>query len=97
MGKARALRLGITKGLSRTASLVLPKSFSCPVCKFQFNAYDVALRSKTEGISAEEIVAGHIMGCIAQLKGQAQCPDCGKSVKGKDFKEHMDKEHPIEK
>ena len=95
MGKAKALRLGIQKGLQHTASLVLPKSFHCPVCKFQFNAYDVALQSKTEGISAEEIVAGHVIQCIGSLKGQAQCPDCGQMIKGKDFKEHMDKNHPI--
>ena|SRR5713101_1390929 len=95
MGKAKALRLGIMKGIQHTASVVLPKTFSCPVCKYQFKAFDVAVEAKEKNISAEEIVAGHIMGCIGSLKGQAQCPDCGQMIKGKDFKEHMDREHPI--
>ncbi len=95
MGKARALKLGITKGIASVATVVLPKSFKCPVCKFQFNAYDVALQSKTEGILAEQIVAGHVIQCIGSLKGSAQCPDCGQMIKGKDFKEHMETVHPI--
>jgi len=38
---------------------------------------------------------GHVIQCIGSLKGQAQCPDCGQMIKGKDFKEHMDKNQPI--
>ena len=96
MGKASALRRGIMKGIEHVAKITLPQNFSCPICKFQFNAYDVALQSKTEGFSAEQIVGQHIVQCIGSLKGSAQCPDCGKSVKGKDFKEHMDTIHPIQ-
>jgi len=95
LGRARALKLGITKGLSRTAQVVLPKAYKCPVCKYEFKAFDVAVESKNTGKSAELIVAGHVIQCIGRLGGQAQCPDCGKSVKGKDFKEHMDINHPM--
>jgi uncharacterized protein (DUF2225 family) len=96
LGKTSALRRGIVKGIQHTASVVLPKTFRCPVCKYEFKAYDVAVESKESGKSPEELVAGHILGCIGSLTGQAQCPDCGKMVKAKDFKEHMDTKHPID-
>jgi rubredoxin len=95
LGKARALKLGIVKGVATVAKVALPQTFKCPICKFEMKAYDVAVEAKETGKSAEEIVGKHIMGCIGSLKGSAQCPDCGKNVRGKDFEEHMKKEHPI--
>ena len=97
MGKARALKLGIIKGASRVVTSALPQTWKCPICKLQFKAFDVAVESKQTGKPAEEIVGNHIVGCIARLKGAAQCPDCGKTVKGKDFKEHMETIHPLDK
>src|SRR5712691_8274284 len=67
MGKARALKLGIVKGVATIAKVVLPDTYKCPVCKYIFTAYDVALEAKTTGKSAEEIVAGHIKDCIARV------------------------------
>jgi endogenous inhibitor of DNA gyrase (YacG/DUF329 family) len=97
LGRAKALRLGIVKGVKRTVSVVLPKTWKCPICKYEFKAYDVAVESKESGKSPEEIVAGHIMICIGSLRGQAPCPDCGKMVKGKEFEVHMKTLHPIQK
>jgi rubredoxin len=97
MGKMKALKLGITKGIAHTASVVLPKIWHCPICKMEFKAFDIAVQSKELGVSPEQIIGEHITGCIARLKGAAQCPDCGKTVKGKDFKEHMEKTHPLDK
>ncbi len=83
MGRAKALRLGIVKGLQHTAAKVLPKEWKCPICKYQFNAYDVAVESKETGISPEEIVAGHIKSCIRiRFPNQkSKCYDCSKQGK----------------
>ena len=86
MGKAKALRLGIPKGVAHVATAVLPKSYKCPVCKYEFKAYDVALESKNTGISPEQIVAGHIKSCIQQRfpNQKSECLMCkekGKTTK----------------
>ena len=96
MGKAKALKLGIIKGVQHVAAVVLPDTYKCPVCKFQFTAYDVALEAKETGKSAEEIVAGHIKNCIAtrfpnQKSECLMCKERGKTTKLKisELDDHM--------
>lgn len=97
MGKARALRLGITKGVAKVGMAVLPTTYKCPLCKYQFNAYDVALEAKNTGVSAEEIIGEHILQCIKAFMPERlnSCPDCGEKIKGKDFADHMHSRHPV--
>jgi hypothetical protein len=78
MGKVKALKLGIVKGVQHVASVVLPDTYKCPVCKYIFTAHDVALEAKTTGKSAEEIVAGHIKDCIARMypNSKSECLMC---------------------
>jgi len=104
MGKARALRLGIVKGLKRSALAILPKTYKCPICKFQFNAYDVALEAKERNIDPETIVAGHIKSCIQsaypnQKSDCLMCKEEGRTTKLKisELDAHIAKEHSEEK
>lgn len=100
MGKAKALKLGIIKGVEHVAKAVLPQNYKCPICKFEFKAYDVTHEAKESGRSPEEIVAGHIKNCIAQRfpNQKSECQEChkvGKTTKLKMAKldDHLRTEH----
>ncbi len=96
MGRARALKLGITKGIQTVARVTLPQTMKCPICKYQFTAYEVAVEAKSTGISAEEIVGSHIEQCIrARFPGKkSQCFFCHKDFTIDELREHVEKEHP---
>ncbi len=100
MGKARALKLGIIAGVEHVAKVALPSTWKCPICKYQFNAYDVAVEAKETGRSAEEIVAEHIKSCISSRfpGSKSECWECkrkGKTtmLKISELDAHIEKEH----
>jgi hypothetical protein len=100
MGKASALRRGIVKGIAHTASVVLPKTYHCPICKLEFKAYDVAVEAKETGVSPDNIVAGHVLQCararFPNMKSECwECHKIGKTKKltASELNEHLIGEH----
>jgi len=104
MGKARALRLGIKKGVQHTVSVVartvggavLPSGWKCPICHYQFDAVEVKKESVASGRSPESILAEHIETCIRSRfpNMKSKCYFCGKKFTIDELKEHVEKEHP---
>jgi len=79
LGKARALKLGIVKGVRHAASEVAKNvSWKCPVCKTKFNAYDLKKQAVEEGEEPETILARHVELCIrSQFPGyKSACGIC---------------------
>ncbi len=95
MGKARALKLGIVKGIATVAGAVAKNMpAKCPFCKMKFNVHALLLDEKNTGIPAATVITSHIKNCI-----MIHAPDkkirhsCGEQISIGELDDHLKAKH----
>ncbi len=95
MGKARALKLGIVKGISTVATKIASNMpLKCPVCGMKFNVQSLFLDEKNGGDPALQVVNDHIKMCIGRAApGKTIKHGCGQEISIEQLDEHLKTVH----
>jgi hypothetical protein len=92
MGKARALKLGITKGVVKAVVAVASHMpAQCPICRQKFDMKQLMIDEKLPGgVPAEEVVSEHIRNCIIMFYPQKTITHgCGQKITMGELNEHL--------
>jgi hypothetical protein len=95
LGKARALKLGIVKGVAKAGTAFASNMpLKCPVCHTKFNLQDLFIQEKNGGPKAIEAINDHMRMCIGRAApGKVIKHSCGEEISIEQLDDHLLAKH----
>ena len=91
MGKLKALKLGIIKGVAHTAGALADHvPAKCPFCGYRWNVRDLILQESSTGEPAQKVITEHIKACMAiRAPNQKIKHSCGQEISITELDDHL--------